>query len=219
MKTTFILPNDVKVEKRFRKDVGDLNGLEKSLQKIGLLQPIGITEDKKLVWGLRRLNAWRNVKGNKPIPAIIFPNELAQTAELVENIHRLNLPWHIQDEAIAKIHKCFEEQAKKDFSSDSDKKSLGRPPKPWTHEDTANILGFSRSKVTTAINLVEKFDEYPELKTVETEQKALIMLQRFENPSVNPFAEPSKPSYDFECPCGRRYRVEWEKGRIEQVKS
>jgi len=219
MKTMFVYPNEVRIEKRFREDIGDLTNLERSLRKIGLLQPIGITEDNKLVWGYRRLKAWEKVKGNIPIPAIVFPKDLAGIAELVENIHRLNLPWHIQDKAIAELHKWFEEQAKRDFSSESDKKSLGRPPKPWTHEDTANLLGLSRSKVTTAINLAEKFDEYSELKTVETEQKALIMLQRFENPSVNPFEEPSKPSYDFECPCGRRYRVDWEKGRIEQVKS
>jgi len=49
--------SDIDVGERHRKDLGDLQELAKSIQEQGLLQPIGITEDHKLVFGERRLRA------------------------------------------------------------------------------------------------------------------------------------------------------------------
>ena len=48
---------DVVVQKRVRKDLGELDGLMESIRLLGLLQPIGITEDMVLVFGQRRLRA------------------------------------------------------------------------------------------------------------------------------------------------------------------
>jgi hypothetical protein len=36
---------DIKIGNRFRKDLGDIDSLVKTIQDVGLLQPIGITED------------------------------------------------------------------------------------------------------------------------------------------------------------------------------
>ena len=41
--------------------MGDLEGLARSIEEVGLLQPIGITEDGELVFGERRLLAVRDI--------------------------------------------------------------------------------------------------------------------------------------------------------------
>ena len=47
----------IKVWYRFRKDLGDLQTLAKSIQEIGLLQPIVVNQDNELIAGKRRLEA------------------------------------------------------------------------------------------------------------------------------------------------------------------
>ena len=44
---------------RFRKDMGDIDALASSIRDIGLLQPIGVDDEHRLVFGGRRLAAFR----------------------------------------------------------------------------------------------------------------------------------------------------------------
>ena len=58
--------DSIVVRERFRKDMGDLEALARSIAEIGLLQPIIITPDGQLVVGERRLRAckllgWRTI--------------------------------------------------------------------------------------------------------------------------------------------------------------
>jgi len=55
--------SDIKIGERHRKDMGDLAVLAESIKTEGLLQPIGVTEDNELVFGLRRLTACRDILG------------------------------------------------------------------------------------------------------------------------------------------------------------
>ena len=48
---------DIKIGKRHRKDMGDLTSLADSIRHDGLLQPIGVTDKFRLVFGERRLRA------------------------------------------------------------------------------------------------------------------------------------------------------------------
>ena len=45
------------VENRFRKELGDIEKLMKSISEVGLLQPIGVDALRRLVFGGRRLEA------------------------------------------------------------------------------------------------------------------------------------------------------------------
>ena len=45
---------DIKIGKRHRRDMGDLTSLADSIRRLGLLQPIGVTDSAKLVFGERR---------------------------------------------------------------------------------------------------------------------------------------------------------------------
>ena len=58
--------DSIVVGERLRKDMGDLEGLARSIAEIGLLHPIIITPDGQLVVGERRLRAckllgWRTI--------------------------------------------------------------------------------------------------------------------------------------------------------------
>lgn len=53
--------SEIMVGERHRKDMGDLQALADSIHQLGLLQPIGITSDRRLVFGERRLRAVRDV--------------------------------------------------------------------------------------------------------------------------------------------------------------
>jgi ParB-like chromosome segregation protein Spo0J len=90
--------SEVKVGKRHRKDMGDIEGLAKSILDIGLIQPIVVKPDKTLIVGQRRLEAFKLLAKSNPRYEKI-PVNVAKTfddlkkflrAEADENTCRLN---------------------------------------------------------------------------------------------------------------------------------
>ena len=57
------------------------------------------------------------------------------------------------------------------------------------------------------------------LSVRETEAEVKRLLAPEPPPTVNPFEEKHEPPYDFECPCLRRYKIDWEKKTIQEVVS
>lgn len=80
--------SEIKVGDRFRKDMGDLAGLAQSISESELLQPIGITPDHELVFGERRLRAYRDVLGRETIPARIVDVPSVLLGQIDENVLR-----------------------------------------------------------------------------------------------------------------------------------
>lgn len=62
--------DEVRVEGRHRQDMGDIDGLAKSIEDVGLINPITVTTDLRLIAGGRRLEAFRRLSREK-IPARI----------------------------------------------------------------------------------------------------------------------------------------------------
>lgn len=75
----------VKVGERHRKQMGDLNGLADSIHAHGLLQPIGITRDRTLVFGERRLRACRDLLKWDEIPVRVVDVASIVEGEFTEN--------------------------------------------------------------------------------------------------------------------------------------
>lgn len=80
---------DVRIEQittegRFRKDFGDIPALAKSIEEIGLLQPIGIDSGYRLVFGERRLRAFLHL-GRDTIPARFVNLDSLLKGEYAEN--------------------------------------------------------------------------------------------------------------------------------------
>ena len=76
---------------RIRKDVGNLEPLQQSISQVGLINPVLIDEQGKLVAGYRRLSACRNL-GWEEIEATVVTlegDELQMLeVEVAENLHR-----------------------------------------------------------------------------------------------------------------------------------
>ena len=98
---------DIKVKKRIRKDLGDINALAESLKRFGQINPIVITKNNALVAGERRLEAAR-LLGWRTINAVIadIPDEVTKLEyELEENIQRHDFSKEEEEEAIRRIVK------------------------------------------------------------------------------------------------------------------
>ena len=79
---------DIEVGKWFRKRFRNLEGLAASINKVGLLEPIGIDKDKRLVFGNRRLLAARDIIGWDSIPAVTVDLPSMIEGEYFENEER-----------------------------------------------------------------------------------------------------------------------------------
>lgn len=77
----------VVVGERFRKDFGDLQALADSIKEIGLLQPIGIDAGYRLVFGERRLRAFK-LLGRSTIPVRFVNLDSLLKGEHAENEFR-----------------------------------------------------------------------------------------------------------------------------------
>lgn len=77
----------IKIGERYRKDFGDIDSLAKSIDELGLLQPIGIDSNYRLVFGERRLRAYQ-LLGRETIPARTVHISSLLKGELTENEFR-----------------------------------------------------------------------------------------------------------------------------------
>jgi ParB family chromosome partitioning protein len=57
MESRMVPVDSIKIGERIRKDLGDIDGLARNIDQIGLLHPITITGEGRLVAGARRLAA------------------------------------------------------------------------------------------------------------------------------------------------------------------
>jgi ParB-like chromosome segregation protein Spo0J len=78
---------DIKITKSFRKDLGDIEALADNIDEVGLLQPIGVTPDNRLVFGKRRLRAYQML-GRKMIPARVIDLDNILLGKFAENFFR-----------------------------------------------------------------------------------------------------------------------------------
>ena len=76
--------SEILIKNRFRKDYGDIESLAKSIQELGLLQPIGVSQDNVLIFGERRILAIKSL-GWEYIPAITFSFDDILSGEYAEN--------------------------------------------------------------------------------------------------------------------------------------
>lgn len=79
--------DSVKIGKRHRRDMGDIQALAESIKQNGLLHPIVVNSEGTLVAGERRLEACKKL-GWKDIPATVVDLEHLVTGEQAENIDR-----------------------------------------------------------------------------------------------------------------------------------
>ena len=76
-----------KAGKRHRKDMGDIAALAESIAKVGLLHPVVVTADGKLIAGARRIMAAQKL-GWTEIPVTVVDLDNIAAGEFAENVER-----------------------------------------------------------------------------------------------------------------------------------
>lgn len=173
----------VDVKERQRDDMGDIEGLARSLDEYGILEPVGLDNENNLIFGFRRLTAaitlgWDHIKAE--YVGAIDPVR-AQEMELEENVRRHNLSWQEESKAVDRIHRM----------------KMERDPM-WTADKTAEALGMSRRKVFNSMELAKAVDTNPEVAKADTQAGAMMrlsqqkqMAQRVSDAKVRLMAEES----------------------------
>lgn len=146
---TKISISGIQIGERYRRDLGDIDGLAKSISDDGLLQPIGITPDNRLVFGYRRLVACRDHLDMEEIPVVIIDIENLTHAEWVENTIRKDLT-HSEMVAIT--------DALRSFSRGGDRRSeeYRENNSGVTKKEACEIAGWKLDKYDDAKKVVDK---------------------------------------------------------------
>src|SRR3984893_17287937 len=82
--------DQIQVGFRYRKDLGDLRGLAESIREVGLLHPVVVTPEGRLIAGQRRLEACR-LLGWGDVPVTVVDLNQAARGEAHENFVRKDL--------------------------------------------------------------------------------------------------------------------------------
>ncbi len=165
---------------RFRKEIGDLTDLKKSIAEIGLIHPIVIDSTGKLIAGARRLQACTEL-GIEPIYRTVDFNDPVK-AEIDENTVRKDFLPSEMYEIDVYYHNLLSKQGQKQLPSDSDRSH--------PRQIVAKIVGKNEdtiSKIRTIFksnndDLKQKVDEgmpidraYQEIKREERKTEKIEM--------------------------------------------
>jgi len=150
--------SDIIIGRRFREDLGDIDGLARSINEVNMIQPVVVDENNELKAGLRRIKAAEQL-GWPKVPVVMVPATDDRKIEIHENQFRKD---YTASEMVA-IKRYLEPQVKAGAeermkagtpSSDSDK---GR-----TDDVIAGFVGVGRDKLRKAEAMVEAAEEEPE---------------------------------------------------------
>lgn len=172
-KLTEMNVSEVRQIKRVRKDLGDLVQLAHSIETVGLLHPIVVTKERRLVAGERRLAAFKQL-GRKRVPTYVVESlDDALTlllAERDENTCRKDFtPMEVY--AVDQRLRPLEEKAAKERMSDGGKEAgRGRqrkggaklaPPKVKSRDLIARAAGVSHGTLEKIRKVAEAAERAP----------------------------------------------------------
>lgn len=136
----FVLIDSIRVVDRHRKDVGDVSELAASIADVGLLHPIVLTPDSRLIAGQRRLEACRQLGWTEvPVHFVETTDDAAALlrAERDENVCRKDM-LPSEKASLGEALYAIEEQRAKERQREHGGTAPGRNGK-----DTSSSLGGS----------------------------------------------------------------------------
>ena len=157
--------NKIRVRNRYRKNLGDIGPLAASIKELGLLHPIVIRPDGRLIAGERRLAASKSL-GWKTVPVTRVDLDEVIRGEFAENAFRKDfLPSEI--EAIRRALEPYEKAAAKERQRQHGGTAPGRRKqsgKPSTNDGrtrdrigaVAGLSGRSLAKIQAIVEAAEK---------------------------------------------------------------
>lgn len=159
----------IRVGRRFRKDIGDLTSLIESISEIGLLHPVVVTPDNKLIAGARRLQACKKL-GWKKIPVRVVDLDQIVEGEFSENTCRKDFTLS-EVAAIAKrLRPIVEKRAHERRIGGLKRGGNGRPvgktlpngEKGKSRDVIARYVGISGTQLEKIEAIVEASEDNPE---------------------------------------------------------
>jgi ParB/RepB/Spo0J family partition protein len=162
-------------DERYRKDLGNIEGMTESIREKGVLQPITVvTADPdgnfRLLAGERRVTAAR-AAGLSLIPAIIRPvtdEADEREIELYENTFRKDFTWDESAKLVMEVDRL-------NRAKDSD----------WSGRKTAELLGYGKSQIALNLRVAEALEIMPELATTaDSLHEAVKVLKKLEEQHV-----------------------------------
>ena len=124
--------SSIDASNRIRNDYSHIEELAESIRTQGLLQPVVITLDNRLVAGGSRLKACLSL-GWTEIPVTYIesiPEEKLRILEVEENIRRKDFTWQERVVAVARIHELKWRES-----------VLNPDVERWTQRQTGELLG------------------------------------------------------------------------------
>src|SRR6266853_855567 len=134
----FVKLDSIICSDRHRAVFGDLDVLSESIKSKGVIQPVTVDPNLRLLAGERRVRAAK-LAGLEEIPALIreIQGEIdAREIELFENVHRKNFEWFEEAAIIRDIDRLYKEKEQ-----------------DWSGRKTAQLLEKGVATVARAIQL------------------------------------------------------------------
>jgi len=150
--------NAVVVGERHRKDMGDIAGLAASMAELGLLQPIVIRPDDRLIAGHRRLAAAR-LLGWTDIPVTVVDLDSVVRGEFAENAVRKDFTLS-EAVAIKRALEPIERAAAKERMASPEK--FSEQAKGNALDKVATVVGKHRTTIAKAEAIVDAAEAEPE---------------------------------------------------------
>lgn len=147
---------DIKIKNRAREDKGDIEGLAESIRTKGLIQPITVDEELRLIAGERRYLAHKKLDMDT-IYAVIRPSGVLDSAEveLLENIARKDLTWDERAKLELKIWNLK--------VGEFGEYNVATNQAGWSYAKQGRLVGSSDETVRHRIELARTIDEMPDL--------------------------------------------------------
>lgn len=171
--------DSIELGERHRQDMGDIDSLARSIVEVGLLHPVVVTPELKLIAGQRRLEAVKQL-GWEEIPVTVIDLEEVIRGEWAENAERKAFT---PSEAVA-IGKIIEErerpralQRKSIGGQLKGEASSNLPDVGLTHEKAARAVGMGASRYQRAKAVVEAAAADPSLAPIADEMDRTGLVQ------------------------------------------
>jgi N6-adenosine-specific RNA methylase IME4 len=157
--------NRIKVGKRHRRDLGDIESLAASMGELGLLQPVVVRPDGKLIAGERRLRAAEQL-GWAEIPATVVDLDAVVRGEFAENTERKDFTLS-EAVAIKRAIEPLEKAAAKERQTKSKGRGkkggqVARPLQGRAADKAAKATGMARRTLEKAEAVVDAAEAEPE---------------------------------------------------------
>ncbi len=153
--------DEIEIGFRYRKDLGDVRALAQSIEAVGLLHPVVVTPEGRLIAGQRRLAACR-LLGWREIPVTLVDLLQAARGEAHENFVRKDL---LPSEMVA-LKRAVEPLERREARSRQGVRTDLALESGATHGDSrdrvARYLGVGRTTIERAEAVVEAAENHPE---------------------------------------------------------